>query len=291
MIIKSNLDCITLTLFLTWNCNLNCSYCCYGCNINKKNSTSPNEKIEYYKKLFLFLEHNNKKFIVRLMGGEPTLFNRIQELIDFLYSLKNLVRIELNTNGTLRLPYLPKSSIVFASIHEDKRLIERIFKNCQDSGVTTNYNYVLGPSDNVDEEIIQEALSHGNYITPIPLQTRNEITHSKNLLDNFSKFLPIYSDKKVFPITINGKRNEDMFLETLKVYSKNEKIKTHIVNNSLYVYERLFILADFDDGKDERLTTIPENNIEIEEIKPVYRFTRLDNIAVYALFYSDCFIP
>lgn len=108
-----------LTLQITQNCNLRCSYCAYSKsdNLGQRNHSNKEMTIETAKKAIDFLlEHSydSEKIVIGLYGGEPLLrFDFIKEIVS--YAQENFVGKELSfsltTNATLLTEEIMEYSI------------------------------------------------------------------------------------------------------------------------------------------------------------------------------------
>lgn len=97
-----------LTLQLTQNCNLRCSYCAYSGN-KYNNRTHSNRVMSYeimQKSIDFLMKHstNSKKVDIGFYGGEPLLeFNKIKRLMGYIderYPYKSIT-YSMTTNGTM----------------------------------------------------------------------------------------------------------------------------------------------------------------------------------------------
>lgn len=81
-------------IFLTRKCNLKCSYCFaseYFNNIEEEIS------IENFLKALSFIKRSSSQ--IGLIGGEPTLYSKFDEIIEILIKDKEIKNIYLYTNG------------------------------------------------------------------------------------------------------------------------------------------------------------------------------------------------
>ncbi len=99
-----------ITLQVTQNCNLHCSYCAYSGNYENRSHKALNMDIETAKKgIDYLIEHSPDNEIVDIgfYGGEPLLtFNLIKECVAYAEKKaegKNMM-FNLTTNGTLIKP-------------------------------------------------------------------------------------------------------------------------------------------------------------------------------------------
>lgn len=105
-------DRLTITLYLTPDCNLNCIYCFDDCGessesctrrIAQKQFMSPDRAIELLKKVLKnydkFIPNKKIKLRIHYFGGEPTLkFDTIKKVVEFLEKKKINTIHEISTN-------------------------------------------------------------------------------------------------------------------------------------------------------------------------------------------------
>lgn len=117
-ITNENLDCCILTLFIHNVCNFKCSYCN---DYHRDGSNRWPEDWKPYLNLIEKIKENNKYVYVEILGGEPTLWPRFQEFIEYI-SGEN-VFIEYATNASRTLSYWNKfktqNTFVFLSWHHE----------------------------------------------------------------------------------------------------------------------------------------------------------------------------
>ncbi len=90
-------------IFLTRKCNLKCPYCFADEFVNKKNEEI---SIDNFKKALSFIKTNSD--FVGLIGGEPTLHSRFNEILDILIEDKKINIVSLFTNGLEIDKYIDK---------------------------------------------------------------------------------------------------------------------------------------------------------------------------------------
>lgn len=86
---------ISASLYLTYKCQLNCYFCYFKDKRLDKNKSKELNLLEW-KDIILQLKSNNISYI-SLLGGEPTLFSEIDELLKFLEN-ENMITT-ITTNG------------------------------------------------------------------------------------------------------------------------------------------------------------------------------------------------
>lgn len=92
-----------LRILLTSKCNLSCPYC-HREGVTKANSDM---KIDEVKEILTACyDVGIRKF--KLMGGEPTLYDNLQQMVFFLNSLGNDVDISIISNGLFDFPIIEK---------------------------------------------------------------------------------------------------------------------------------------------------------------------------------------
>lgn len=122
----------TLYIELLNICNAKCSFCSLSCN---NNNTKSILNLEYAKEVISELVAKGAIDKVSLTGGEPLLYPRLQELLDFLDSLtgNGIEFYALTTNGILLEKYmsmLENSKIKYINIsrhHYDQAKNDRVF--------------------------------------------------------------------------------------------------------------------------------------------------------------------
>ena len=86
-------------IFLTFNCNLKCPYCC--ANTNKERYHKFKTSVETFKHYISKVVQTKYETCLCLLGGEPMLYKGLNEIILFAQQFKNFKDIELYTNGTI----------------------------------------------------------------------------------------------------------------------------------------------------------------------------------------------
>lgn len=98
--------CDTLTFILTHNCNMRCSYCYYGNELDNKYEELSSDAVFYYYRLFDSYFADGIRSI-HFFGGEPLIaFEKIQKSVELIedYCINNNRRLPLfglNTNALL----------------------------------------------------------------------------------------------------------------------------------------------------------------------------------------------
>jgi MoaA/NifB/PqqE/SkfB family radical SAM enzyme len=109
-------------LFTVLNkCNYSCRYCPAYLNDGSKPRILIEEYIEFFKNLFIDNPQilNYEKKFISFTGGEPTIYEGIDSLIDFFKEYN--FNITLDTNGTAKIPFweknLSKINMTNLSVH------------------------------------------------------------------------------------------------------------------------------------------------------------------------------
>ncbi len=107
-------------------CNYRCSYCC-----NKQSIKTFLSK----KELDVFINlvsRYSKNVTVSILGGEPLLYPYLKYMVDRLSNLKNVLKIDIYTNGSKIIKLKSKKLHIIFSYHPDEFKKDRdkfIFKN------------------------------------------------------------------------------------------------------------------------------------------------------------------
>ena len=184
-------------IFLTDKCNLNCSYCFASEFVN---STSSVISIENFLKIVQFLKKDGCSEL-GLIGGEPTLYPYLTDVLDVLKHEDLFTKITLFTNG------LEIDNFVNYLTHEKFNLLvnvnspqnlgsryEKLSKNIE-LLKSKNINFVLGINiyeENMDYSYIFDLLkktecSQLRFSMSVSNDTKED---SKNILDDFKKIKP-----------------------------------------------------------------------------------------------------
>lgn len=173
-----------LRIILTKNCNLKCFFC------HKEGTTSQiSNSIDFEdakKYISVFIACGIRK--IKLMGGEPTLYPKLLELIDYIHQQNKSIDISLISNGIISEPILQqliKSPIdrINISLHgyfeEDFRNITHGTKEQLDTVINTinvlkengklgKINYVLLKDVNQNEFLeVLKFISNNNIVLDI----------------------------------------------------------------------------------------------------------------------------
>lgn len=181
-----------IAVALTTNCNYNCFYCKEtGESINSVSKGTWDFE-ELKKVLKIAYEEGLSTF--RLTGGEPTMVNYFQELIEYIMHLGKDTKIRLNTNGYKLKKFLDtiefyKNRIdVMISVdslneyvngfHYPKYLsrnIEELAKELIARGISTRFNIVVTKANYSEiKELIKKSIDLGVNVKLLDLIVRNE---------------------------------------------------------------------------------------------------------------------
>ncbi len=115
-ITNENLDCCIVTLFMHNVCNYKCSYCN---DYHRDGSHRWSDNWEPYVNLIDKLKERNKNLYVEVLGGEPTVWPRFQEFVDYISDDRVFVEYSTNASRTLRYweQFKTQRAFVFLSWH------------------------------------------------------------------------------------------------------------------------------------------------------------------------------
>jgi len=152
---KDNLD---VELMLSNVCNYKCTYCFPGSNEGDLRWPDKNYDtvVGNIKELFRFYQkyHNKKKFHVKVMGGEPTVWSKLPEFIADIKSMSDsFVRMSTNASRTMRYwkQHSDKFDQIMISVHNqfaDMDHIIEVANHIYSTGKTNLYVGVLMDPDN-----------------------------------------------------------------------------------------------------------------------------------------------
>jgi len=268
---------MNLILYITNQCNLNCSYCF----VDKSEEVM---KIQTYKKIFE--EYKEKINSITFFGGEPLLqFELIKQIIE--YNEKNNYRYNyiINTNGINidnNIIELCKKNNILLNISLDGnkksnsknrfdakifKLVERNIKAIKKEGIQFIINYVI-TTNNI--KYITESIKYflNNDFMDICFLIDYDAIWSKKHIEELRKQL-----EKSIPIMLKAK-NED-FIKIYPIYNKinhiieeKDSIKCNFGNDNMVVYC---------DGKKYPCISFAKNN-DYEIIGKESIFTNICNV-------------
>ena len=85
-----------VNIFITSKCNLKCTYC-FAKDIIKNSDSEIS--IENFKKALYFITKNNNCSKIGLIGGEPTLHNKFDYILDYIKKNSSISKTVVYTNG------------------------------------------------------------------------------------------------------------------------------------------------------------------------------------------------
>jgi FkbM family methyltransferase len=153
-------------IHITNRCNNNCTYCIIKDRINK-NTSELEDKLNK-EKLFEYLQFVKKGDLVEITGGEPTLIEWLEELVQFLN--KKEVYIILRTNGYKLFENRYKWLVVVFNPHNETISYRKTRKK-----LLKKTDVVLG--ENIPLEIIVENDKGGNKQPPAPIWNGARFDH------------------------------------------------------------------------------------------------------------------
>jgi len=117
---------------LSSKCNYHCSYCPSNLNDNKINFPEPNKFISFFQKLKNI--YPEKKFHLTILGGEPTLWDKLIDVVKIIHSLSD-AKIHLLTNASKNIKWWEKNLELFDNIHfsyhPEKTNKDEFFEKCK----------------------------------------------------------------------------------------------------------------------------------------------------------------
>lgn len=105
-----------VSINLTNRCNLNCKYCTASVPFTTVKNDITLSTVKYVVKMINMYLSSFNIYII-LTGGEPLVYPYLNETVNLLYTIKNISRIDICTNGTLPLKnVVENNSLVFYSL-------------------------------------------------------------------------------------------------------------------------------------------------------------------------------
>jgi len=180
-----------INFYITTVCNINCSYCYARKNLLWNKIYNFNEIIRNLKIINKFL----KKSFLSFLGGEPTLYPKFKEILNYSINELNNLDFHFYTNGSsdlekiLSFPQSKKINITMSlhfELFDNKQFFKKFLDNL-DFLIENNYNFNLTIVFFNNKRFLQE-------ITNIILKFKN-----KNLEKNiFISFIHDYFNEKDF---------------------------------------------------------------------------------------------
>lgn len=224
---------IYLELELTTKCSLKCPYCC-------AETSARTDKYNAHQKLKMFIKAvssvtKTREIGVRLMGGEPTLYPLINELVAYLNHNKNVVNVDLYTNGLHKLPRGVYN--IFTTLHLDYYAqFEKRIDALADNGNPVIVNVIIPKysdfNKNEDLARILSKLPERFYVHPQPLY---KVSDNQSEL---KKYEHLFNTKRDYFDELVGYR------ERLNLFFSNRPIICHPTN--FRISEDLILRNDCD---------------------------------------------
>lgn len=216
---RKQFDLVSFTWDVINVCNYNCSYCGagYGYDNTRPKSTFFKDSREHqiYKSVLLKLKSKNvkSKFMVNLVGGEPTLHPNLFDIIKGLEQNDNCVEISLITNLSKNIDYFDrlndqcfKKLIISPSIHFEYYKSSTLTKCLHiNSQCKTPLNpLVMLHNDPVYWDSMQQFLDmcvdnnikyHANFIENIP---NKKTSYGDDFYKRFGKYFEQDKDQQTF---------------------------------------------------------------------------------------------
>jgi len=188
-------------LTLEWELITDCNYSCSYCFFNVQNTNYDN----LYSRNYLLILNKIKQlpYNIRmvLLGGEPTMHPKFEEIVELLVSFKNIVEIEIVTNGSMSLKTLKNIStnekvILNISLHFEyfkKSFIRKLISLNNNAGLTVA---VMIPTDEKYYSIVLETIQTLEYnkINIELIEIINYKIYSDKMFSLFKKFHALRDD-------------------------------------------------------------------------------------------------
>lgn len=269
-----------VTLQLTQNCNLRCSYCPYSASelTNDYLNRSHNSKrmsLETAKKSIDFLlnhSRNSSEVLISFYGGEPILeFNLLKEVVK--YSLNQFegknVKFYITTNGTL----LTNDMIDFLVKHDFILTISLDGPKDINDNNRISLNGGLSSFDSIIKTIEYIRENYPSYLDNLEMSTvldpKNDFKKIINFFEEFDILKGININASV--ITDLYRTNEIEFNEDYLIDYNYEKFKILLSKLGYYPKELTSkIISSAIDSQNENLTTtlLQEPDLETNNVYP-----------------------
>jgi len=168
-----------LGIISTHKCNQQCYYC-NNYDINYNSNDIINIDLDYLKySLDLFNKNGINNLYIEISGGEPGLISNIHELIEMLYSLKYIKKVDILSNGLIR-----KNHSLLLNEYKLLTCIEHSCLNINNKTINYFYNDITffnNKYDNVtqvlvlDEITINSLINYFDYYEELGLFNTNNI--------------------------------------------------------------------------------------------------------------------
>lgn len=237
-----------MTLQLTQNCNLRCSYCVYSGNYYNRTHNNLKMDFETAKKSLRYFFANsshNKELAIGFYGGEPLLcFKFIKKCVDYAENINpgKKLYFTITTNGTLLTKEVSKY-LMNHNFHitlsldgpEEQHNKNRTFVNGKGS-----FNKILNNLENISKEYPEfvEYITINNVITP-----QHDLEQLMHFFDEHPKF----------------KQLETQFVEVDQTDIKDDKYQSFpdkyiIIKRYLYFLYLLSLIGMYPKDKLSKLT-------------------------------------
>jgi MoaA/NifB/PqqE/SkfB family radical SAM enzyme len=117
-ITNENLDCCIVTLFMHNVCNYKCSYCN---DYHRDGTYRWSDNWEPYINLIDRLKERNRYLYIEVLGGEPTMWPKFQDFVDYISDDRVFVEYATNASRTVRYweQFKTQRAFVFLSWHHE----------------------------------------------------------------------------------------------------------------------------------------------------------------------------
>jgi organic radical activating enzyme len=259
---------IFIEFITTSKCNYKCSYCSakYRFKESKFNDYGRFKMFETYINQFKTIKENNPeyKIRVRILGGEPTLYPYLNDLLNILNNNPYVDGITLFSNCSHSIPNFnsetKKNFLVFSVHFEYARFFNRSFKNIINS---QNHNVVCScvcNSHNSHLEFIIQNVKKYNFEFHLSPCYTQDLQRSK-LIQSFIDF------KKTHEYIYSRYKLMDYYKKCVPNY-----FETYITDYFLHPSKGNCILTEFEIDENGKINTpqcCKQQNLSIDNIKPI----------------------
>lgn len=190
---------ISVELELTTKCQLRCPYCCAN-SPSRKDVYSDDTKLRVMLDAVDAITDSNS-IMVRLMGGEPTMFKHIDHLISRLNANTRVVKLELYTNLMGKIPRGDYITVATIHLGQYSKFVKNIHKIHDLPGICI-LNVMLPRYREFTQHkelfCILDTLSKTVYIHPQPLagiaDTAEDIELYKRLFGKYNEYFDTLGD-------------------------------------------------------------------------------------------------
>jgi MoaA/NifB/PqqE/SkfB family radical SAM enzyme len=218
-------------------CNHRCHYCFPGSNEGNVLWPDVNlvkQNISHL--LDVYKRHGKTKSNLYIVGGEPTLWNGLEELCSYLKDRYDII-IEMSTNGTRKIDWWKRNAKNFdhveVSVHREFANINHLINVCDtlyESGVFVNADVLMDPS--AFDECVSNAEQLKNSLHEWPIIAKvvhfnGTHKYSDNELEYFKDVVKRYPSTEWFNL-----RNKKA-LRNIKIYHNDDSVQE--VKNDNYL--------------------------------------------------------